>query len=111
MIVHIILFIAFFIVGFVYFVFCLVFYKEMKGFEIMSSYECGFDPNSLTRLGFSYRFFLISILFLIFDVEVSLMLPVPFLISSFSSVWVFLLFILVLILGLLYEYYCGSLEW
>lgn len=77
----------------------------------MRSYECGFEPNSKTRLVFSYRFFLISILFIIFDVEISLMLPIPFVVESVMGLWIFFVFILVLIVGLLYEYNYGSLEW
>lgn len=95
----------------VYLLFCVVFYKVKQDFERISSYECGFEPKSLTRLAFSYRFFLISILFLIFDVEIALILPIPYLINRIRGIWLFLIFILVLVAGLLYEYYCGSLEW
>jgi len=56
-------------------------YKLIIDYESLSPYECGFDPNSLTRVTFSYRFFLISILFLIFDVEIALILPIPFLVK------------------------------
>lgn len=79
--------------------------------ERVRSYECGFDPYRYTRLSFSYRFFLISILFIIFDVEISLILPIPFLIDRDLGVWIFLLFILILIFGLIYEFVCGSLDW
>lgn len=79
--------------------------------ERRRAYECGFEPYSYARVPFSYRFFLISILFIIFDVEISLILPVPFLIESGLGIWIFIIFILVLIIGLLYEYIYGSLEW
>nr|YP_009305887.1 NADH dehydrogenase subunit 3 [Dolomedes angustivirgatus]ANW36385.1 NADH dehydrogenase subunit 3 [Dolomedes angustivirgatus] len=95
----------------VYLLFFFIFYKCEMGMEIMSSYECGFDPSSFTRLVFSYRFFLISILFIIFDVEISLMLPIPFLMSSLMGVVVFFSFIFVLLVGLIYEYFYGSLDW
>nr|YP_009349344.1 NADH dehydrogenase subunit 3 [Agelena silvatica]APZ84004.1 NADH dehydrogenase subunit 3 [Agelena silvatica] len=95
----------------VYLLFFLMFYKVVGDNESMSPYECGFDPSSFTRMVFSYRFFLISILFIIFDVEISLMLPIPFLLMSVMGVWVFIMFVGVLILGLLYEYNYGSLEW
>lgn len=95
----------------VYFIFIIIFYKNLIDIERMRSYECGFEPNSYTRLSFSYRFFLISILFIIFDVEISLILPVPFLIESVVGLWVFIIFLLVLIVGLIYEYMCGSLDW
>lgn len=95
----------------VYILFVIIFYKNVLDIERISSYECGFEPNSYTRLSFSYRFFLISILFIIFDVEISLILPIPFLIGMEFGFWLFIIFIIVLILGLLYEYGCGSLDW
>nr|YP_010154935.1 NADH dehydrogenase subunit 3 [Phanuelus gladstone]QQX28278.1 NADH dehydrogenase subunit 3 [Phanuelus gladstone] len=95
----------------VYLIFVLMFYKNMYDMESVSSYECGFEPNSYTRMYFSYRFFLISILFIIFDVEISLMLPLPFLMESEVGLWVFIIFLLILMVGLMYEYFCGSLDW
>lgn len=100
-----------FLVGLVYILFFLLFYKKNSYIEILSCYECGFEPNSSTRLVFSYRFFLISILFIIFDVEISLILPIPFLFVRDVGIIVFIIFILVLLIGLIYEYFYGSLEW
>nr|YP_010954979.1 NADH dehydrogenase subunit 3 [Cheiracanthium brevispinum]WMX19912.1 NADH dehydrogenase subunit 3 [Cheiracanthium brevispinum] len=104
-------FCSLFLVIMVYLLFSLMFYKKLIDMEMMSSYECGFDFNSLTRFMFSYRFFLISILFIIFDVEISLMIPVPFLMESELGLWVFIMFMLILIVGLLYEYSYGALDW
>lgn len=95
----------------VYIIFYIICYRIIMDIEGRRAYECGFDPYSLTRLCFSYRFFLISILFIIFDVEISLILPIPFLIEREVGLLVFLIFILVLILGLIYEHSCGSLDW
>lgn len=78
---------------------------------MIRSYECGFDCISSTRLSFSYRFFLISILFIIFDVEISLIVPIPFIIMNSVGIILFFIFIFVLIIGLFYEYYYGSLDW
>lgn len=50
-------------------------------------------------------------MFIIFDVEISLILPTPFLIDRDLGVWIFVFFILILILGLIYEFICGSLDW
>lgn len=95
----------------VYIIFIFLFYKNILDMERISSYECGFEPGSYTRIYFSYRFFLISILFIIFDVEISLILPVPFLMDREIGVWVFIFFVIILIVGLIYEYICGSLDW
>nr|QDP17871.1 NADH dehydrogenase subunit 3 [Parachtes ignavus] len=77
----------------------------------VSSYECGFDPKSFTRISFSYRFFLISILFLIFDVEITLLMPIPFLVQSYYCMFTLFFFVLILLLGLMYEMWVGSLDW
>lgn len=99
------------LVTIVYFLFLLVFYKRIIEIERIRSYECGFNPGNLTRLEFSYRFFLISILFIIFDVEIALLIPIPFVSRRIIMLWLFIIFILILVCGLLYEYIWGSLEW
>lgn len=95
----------------VYIIFVIIFYKSEIDIERNRRYECGFEPKSYTRLTFSYRFFLISILFIIFDVEISLILPVPFLMDRYIRIWIFNLFLFILLIGLIYEYVCGSLDW
>nr|QWK45265.1 NADH dehydrogenase subunit 3 [Phyllothelys breve] len=88
--------------------------KNNEDREKNSPFECGFDPSSSSRLPFSLRFFLIAIIFLIFDVEIALILPmtiIPF--SSNMMVWMItsMLFITILIIGLYHEWNQGSLEW
>lgn len=100
-----------FLIIIIYLLFFILSYKIIIGIESSSGYECGFNFISKTRISFSYRFFLIGILFLIFDVEVVLLLSIPFLITNEMVSIIFILFIIFLIIGLLYEYYCGSLEW
>nr|YP_008964935.1 NADH dehydrogenase subunit 3 [Potamotrygon motoro]AHB23379.1 NADH dehydrogenase subunit 3 [Potamotrygon motoro] len=82
--------------------------------EKMSPYECGFDPLGTARLPFSLRFFLVAILFLLFDLEIALLLPLPWgnqLNSpTTTSAWTSAILIL-LTLGLAYEWFQGGLEW
>lgn len=79
----------------------------------MTSFECGFDNISLLRLPFSIHFFLIRIIFLIFDVEISLIFPIiKFLnLINFINKNIFLIIIFILIIGLYYEWKQGSLKW
>nr|YP_001936586.1 NADH dehydrogenase subunit 3 [Hypochilus thorelli]ACA62649.1 NADH dehydrogenase subunit 3 [Hypochilus thorelli] len=85
---------------------------SMEGHDnVLSPYECGFETLSLTRYNFSYRFFLIAVLFLIFDVEIVLMFPVPFVNMIISSMTFLFLFVMILLLGLVYEMSFGTLSW
>nr|APG38516.1 NADH dehydrogenase subunit 3 [Kaloula rigida] len=82
--------------------------------EKLSPYECGFDPLGSARLPYSMRFFLVAILFLLFDLEIALLLPSPWatqLLSPTSTIlWAFIILIL-LTIGLIYEWLQGGLEW
>nr|YP_009974375.1 NADH dehydrogenase subunit 3 [Nematobrycon palmeri]QNH95226.1 NADH dehydrogenase subunit 3 [Nematobrycon palmeri] len=82
--------------------------------EKLSPYECGFDPLGSARLPFSLRFFLVAILFLLFDLEIALLLPLPWgcQLMNPSSTLFWTVFILILLtLGLAYEWLRGGLEW
>ncbi|YP_009170522.1 NADH dehydrogenase subunit 3 (mitochondrion) [Gekko japonicus] len=81
--------------------------------EKLSPYECGFDPLGSARLPFSLRFFLVAILFLLFDLEIALLLPLPWAISTSpgsTMLWTTMI-IMLLTLGLAYEWLQGGLEW
>nr|QNG57206.1 NADH dehydrogenase subunit 3 [Brycon nattereri] len=82
--------------------------------EKLSPYECGFDPVGSARLPFSLRFFLVAILFLLFDLEIALILPLPWGTQlpnpALTFFWVATIIIL-LTLGLIYEWLQGGLEW
>nr|YP_010956361.1 NADH dehydrogenase subunit 3 [Synodus macrops]WMY89454.1 NADH dehydrogenase subunit 3 [Synodus macrops] len=82
--------------------------------EKLSPYECGFDPLGTARLPFSLRFFLVAILFLLFDLEIALLLPLPWGGHLSSPTTTFLwtsLLLALLTLGLAYEWAQGGLEW
>nr|AEL97111.1 NADH dehydrogenase subunit 3 [Aetobatus ocellatus] len=82
--------------------------------EKMSPYECGFDPLGTARLPFSLRFFLVAILFLLFDLEIALLLPLPWadqLDSPLTTPMWAAIILLLLTLGLIYEWLQGGLEW
>nr|UOU84999.1 NADH dehydrogenase subunit 3 [Chrysopilus cristatus] len=88
--------------------------KTIVDREKSSPFECGFDPKSSSRLPFSLRFFLIAIIFLIFDVEIALLLPMIMIINYSNMImWTFTstIFIIILLLGLYHEWNQGALEW
>lgn len=82
--------------------------------EKANPYECGFDPTSSARLPFSIKFFLVAITFLLFDLEIALLLPLPWAIQTINTAAIITIaFILVTILslGLIYEWVQKGLEW
>nr|YP_010939939.1 NADH dehydrogenase subunit 3 [Channa bleheri]WLN31168.1 NADH dehydrogenase subunit 3 [Channa bleheri] len=82
--------------------------------EKLSPYECGFDPFGSARLPFSLRFFLVAILFLLFDLEIALLLPLPWGDQLSSPLLTFFwasAILTLLTLGLIYEWLQGGLEW
>nr|YP_010715731.1 NADH dehydrogenase subunit 3 [Hermya beelzebul]WDE73958.1 NADH dehydrogenase subunit 3 [Hermya beelzebul] len=88
--------------------------KSLIDREKSSPFECGFDPKSSSRIPFSLRFFLITIIFLIFDVEIALILPIILIIKSSNlMMWTIMtiIFIMILLLGLYHEWNQGMLNW
>nr|QAB45949.1 NADH dehydrogenase subunit 3 [Callosciurus albescens] len=82
--------------------------------EKTSPYECGFDPMGSARLPFSMKFFLVAITFLLFDLEIALLLPLPWASQTNNltlMLMVALMLLLILTLGLAYEWIQKGLEW
>nr|YP_010490480.1 NADH dehydrogenase subunit 3 [Neoverruca intermedia]UWM12966.1 NADH dehydrogenase subunit 3 [Neoverruca intermedia] len=82
--------------------------------EKPSPFECGFDPKNTSRMPFSIRFFLIAVVFLIFDIEISILLPLGLAPNSITlSTWLMIgsSFLFMVTLGLYYEWKEGTLEW
>nr|UPL65318.1 NADH dehydrogenase subunit 3 [Opistholeptus burmanus] len=88
--------------------------KSMMDREKLSPFECGFNPMSSARTPFSLQFFLIAVLFLIFDIEIVIMLPmINTLEMSNPMLWTMTttFMITILIMGLYYEWMNSMLEW
>ncbi len=81
--------------------------------EKVSAYECGFNAFDDARMKFDVRFYLVSILFIIFDLEVAFLFPwaVAFGEISMTAFWSMIVFLGVLTIGFAYEWKKGALEW
>ncbi|MBW8268501.1 NADH-quinone oxidoreductase subunit A [Caldovatus aquaticus] len=81
--------------------------------EKLSPYECGFEPFGDTRRRFDVRFYLVAILFIIFDLEVAFLFPWAVGLGEIGwfGFWSMMAFLLVLTVGFLYEWRKGALEW
>ena len=81
--------------------------------EKVSAYECGFNAFDDARMKFDVRFYLVSILFIIFDLEIAFLFPwaVAFGDISMTAFWSMMIFLAVLTAGFAYEWKKGALEW
>nr|YP_009442749.1 NADH dehydrogenase subunit 3 [Myotis horsfieldii]ATO90576.1 NADH dehydrogenase subunit 3 [Myotis horsfieldii] len=82
--------------------------------EKSSPYECGFDPMGSARLPFSMKFFLVAITFLLFDLEIALLLPLPWASQTdklTTMLFMSLFLISLLVISLAYEWTQKGLEW
>ena len=90
----------------------LIAYKDPTP-EKLSAYECGFNPFDDARMKFDIRFYLVAILFIIFDLEVAFLFPWA---VAFTEVGLYgfismMVFLTVLTIGFAYEWKKGALEW
>nr|YP_010614347.1 NADH dehydrogenase subunit 3 [Dalbulus maidis]WAS32281.1 NADH dehydrogenase subunit 3 [Dalbulus maidis] len=88
--------------------------KTILDSQKSTPFECGFNPMSYTRLPFSIHFFMIAVIFLIFDIEIIMIMPMILTMkSSMMKMWLMTssTFILILIMGLFHEWMNGMLNW
>jgi len=80
-------------------------------FDKSGSYECGFDPFEDARSRFDVRFYLVALLFIIFDLEVAFLFPLVGQTISVGGIVVASLFLIILTAGFVYEWSAGALQW
>jgi NADH-quinone oxidoreductase subunit A len=87
--------------------------RQKPDSEKLSPYECGFEPFADARSKFDVRYYLVSILFIIFDLEVAFLFPWAVSLGSIGLLgfWSMIVFLLVLTVGFIYEWRKGALEW
>lgn len=89
------------------------FSKSQYSTEKLSSYECGFNPFDDARQKFDIKFYLVGILFLIFDLEIIFIVPIAVIFFQLNSAFIIIIsiFLLLVFLGLVYEWQKGVLDW
>ena len=90
-----------------------VFGSQRPDSEKMTAYECGFDAFDDSRSQFDVRFYLVAILFIIFDLEIAFLFPWAVALGGIGlfGFWSMMLFLAVLTIGFVYEWKKGALEW
>ena len=81
--------------------------------ENLSAYECGFEPFQDSRMEFDVRFYLVAILFIIFDLEIAFLFPWAVSLGNIGTLgfWSMMIFLFVLTVGFIYEWKKGALDW
>ena len=87
--------------------------RQRPNSEKLSPYECGFEPFGDARRRFDVRYYLVAILFIIFDLEVAFLFPWAVALGKIGvfGFWSMIVFLLVLTVGFVYEWKKGALEW
>ena len=81
--------------------------------EKVSAYECGFEPFEDTRSKFDIKFYLVAILFIIFDLEISYLFPWSVVLKDINlfGFWSMIFFLIILTVGFIFEWLKGALDW
>lgn len=110
--IFVLIIVAFF---FVFFLFLLSYFASPRKIdsEKISAYECGYNPFEDSRIRFDIKFYLISILFVIFDLEIIYLFPwaVTLKHTSYAGFAIMLIFLVLLTIGFVYEWKKGALDW
>ena len=87
--------------------------RQLPNSEKLSPYECGFEPFEDARIRFDVRYYLVAILFIIFDLEVAFLFPWAVALGDIGvfGFWSMVVFLAVLTVGFIYEWKKGALEW
>jgi NADH-quinone oxidoreductase subunit A len=87
--------------------------RQNPNSEKLSPYECGFDPFEDARMRFDVRYYLVAILFIIFDLEVAFLFPWAVSLGDIGvfGFWSMMVFLAILTVGFIYEWRKGALEW
>jgi NADH:ubiquinone oxidoreductase subunit 3 (subunit A) len=101
------------VLGIVLYNLSFLFVQKTSDLEKKSIYECGFEPFLDTRGVFEVKFYLVAILFVIFDLEVTFLFPWILVLGLIGFFGFFFMFIFILVLGLVfcYEWRVGALDW
>ena len=85
--------------------------EKKMDLEKLSAYECGFDPFGDARHTFSVKFYLVAILFIIFDLEIVFLFPWAITVNSYQAFYSMMCFLTILTIGFIYEWKRGALDW
>ncbi len=101
------------VLGFIIFGLSYLIAIQTPDSEKTSAYECGFEPFEDARNKFDVRFYIVAILFIIFDIEVVYLFPwsISLYATGSDGFWSMMLFLIILVIGFVYEVFKGALDW
>jgi NADH-quinone oxidoreductase subunit A len=102
-----------FILACIFFIISYIVSPKYVNTEKLSAYECGFEPFDEARKTFDVHFYIVAILFIIFDLEVVFLFPWVYSIGSLGILgfWTMIIFLVILTIGFIYEWGRGALSW